>query len=266
VKPKTANTTRRLVASIIRIASLVALGAIFASPVVAQDCPAGQTLVHTWAPDGMVRIVMVPGKAGGMPSGIVMQPGKRYDMTATGSIRVGIFGETGTPPDGWVPQGSAGPGAPDPDAYAFSLLYRNGPNGMWQLLGSGHSIAYLGPKDPPGTQIEFGINDTKLDDNDGFFNVVVVEQGPITKCETVAPPQPGPLYGSVGTSTTTSHSQPTNHPPCAGITPNGMMQDFNFSMVCPGQIIMRFSESSCTASAARGMAAAQAKSDNCLLQ
>jgi hypothetical protein len=67
----------------------------------AQPCPAGQQPMSTQIATGFVRVVPVPGSAGGIPSGVMMKAGFRYVMTATGSIRVGVFGETGTPPDGW---------------------------------------------------------------------------------------------------------------------------------------------------------------------
>jgi hypothetical protein len=136
---------------------------------------------------------------------------------------------------------------------------------MWQLLGAGQAIATLGPKDPPGSQIMFGINDNNLRDNSGQFNVVITEYTPgPAKCETPAQPGPGPILGlRVGSSTTNS---PTNTPPCAGQTPNGQRQDFPFSMVCAGQQIHNFSESACSLGDAQTMAAAQAKSDNCILR
>ena len=135
--------------------ALLLIGAA-ASPALMAQCPTGQRLLQIQTPTGVVRVVPVPGSAGGFPSGIMIRPGFRYVMTAAGSIRVGVFGETGTPPDGWVPQGPAGNGFPDPDAPTFSLLFRVGATGPWQLLGSGQATAYLGASDAPGSQILFG--------------------------------------------------------------------------------------------------------------
>ncbi len=240
------------------------LGAAFSPALMAQTCPVGQRLYSTFVPTGLVLTSVVPGSAGGFPSGVQMKPGYHYDMTATGSIRVGVFGETGTPPDGWVPQGSAGTGFPDPDAYTFSLLFRVGSTGAWQLLGSGHSVAKLGPYDPPGTQIQFGINDTKLSDNSGFFNVVITELAPGTKCESPPASQPMPMYARSGSSSGGTPAGPKL--PCPGITPDGRMLSFQFQMLCPGNVSRNLPEQACTRQDALTQAAAMARSDQCILQ
>ncbi len=78
---------------------LLVLAAAGLSPVMAQ-CPPGQKLMPAPVPTGVVRIVPVPASASNFPSGVVVRPGFHFVMTAVGSIRVGVFGETGTSPDG----------------------------------------------------------------------------------------------------------------------------------------------------------------------
>jgi hypothetical protein len=262
--PSAAFRLCSLFAHRIYVPALLLLGAVAPTALMAQQCPAGQQLMSTQTPTGVVRVSVVPGSAGGIPSGVMMKPGYRYVMTATGSIRVGVFGETGTPPDGWVPQGPAGNGFPDPDAYTFSLLYRIGSTGVWQMLGSGQSVARLGPHDPAGTQIQFGINDTKLSDNSGFFNIIITEFVTGTKCG-VPPPPPtaGVMYGS----SSSSHSAPAPQPalPCAGKTSDGRMQGFQFPAVCAGTISRVFPIEACTRADALPQAQAFARADGCIL-
>ncbi len=262
-----AKSGRRLGTGLARTylgALVLALG----SPaLMAQQCPAGQQLYTTYSPTGLVRVIPVPGSAGGIPSGVVMRAGNLYRMTATGSIRVGVFGETGTPPDGWVPQGSAGNGFPDPDSYTFSLLYRVGPTGQWQLLGSGQATAKLGPHDPAGAQIFFGINDNKLSDNTGFFNVIVTELAPSTKC--AVPPPPPPTYIAYGSSSGSSTKTKPTPPalPCAGKTPDGRMQSFQFPLYCGSNFSRNIPIEACTRAEALPQAQAFARSSgpNCYL-
>ena len=253
-------TTRRIFTG-----ALLLIGAVAPPALMAQQCPAGQQLLATQTPTGFVRVVTVPGSAGGMPSGVMMKPGNRYVMTATGSIRVGVFGETGTPPDGWVPQGPAGNGFPDPDSYTFSLLYRVAPTGAWQLLGSGQSVARLGPHDPPGTQILFGINDNKLSDNSGFFNVIVTEYATSTHCG-VPPPPPTASIAYARSSPSQSTPAPQPLLPCAGKTADGRMQGFQFPAVCAGSIQRVFPAEACTRADALAQAQAFAKADGCILR
>ena len=255
---------RSMTALRICASALVLIGAVAPTALRAQQCPTGQQLMTTQTPTGVVRVAIVPGSAGGIPSGVLMKPGNRYVMTATGSIRVGVFGETGTPPDGWVPQGPAGNGFPDPDAYTFSLLYRVGSTGAWQMLGSGQSVARLGPNDPPGTQIVFGINDTKLGDNSGFFNVIITEYVTGTKCG-VPPPPPTAGIGYARSSPSQSAPPPPPPLPCAGKTSNGRMQGFQFPAVCAGTISRVFPIEACTRADALTQAQAFAKADGCIL-
>ncbi len=249
------------------IGAFAAIGAALSCAAMAQQqCPTNQYVCSTQTPTGMVRVVGVPGNAGGLGSGVFMRPGFVYRMTAVGSIRVGVFGETGTPPDGWVPQGPAGPGFPAPDSYTFSLLYRVGPVGQWQLLGSGLSVAKLGPHDPAGTQLIFGINDNKLSDNSGAFLVTVTEFALGTKCCPKLPPPP--MGGGFGSSTSGgSQPSPQPHLPCAGKTPDGRYQSFQFPMYCGSSFSRNIPVEACTRADAYTQAQALVKSEgiNCYL-
>ncbi len=253
------------------ILGAAALSGAALQPAVAQTCPAGQNPTAQYSPTGVLRTVIVPGSAGGIRSGISLQPGFLYKMTATGSIRVGVFGETGTPPDGWVPQGQCGPGCPSQTAYTFSLLYRVGSSGPWELLGAGQAVAKLGPRDAPGSELQFGINDTKLSDNAGSHTVTISEfrLGP-TSCVTPAPaaPGPGPFLGKVG--------RPTKRPPsgggspflpCAGKTPDGQRQSFQFPLYCGGYFSRHIPVEACTRAEAVAEAQTFARSapPNCVL-
>ncbi len=244
------------------VGALLLVGAA-ASPALMAQCPTGQRVLQVQNPTGVVRVVLVPGSAGGFPSGIMIRPGFRYVMTAAGSIRVGVIGETGTPPDGWVPQGPAGNGFPDPDAPTFSLLFRIGATGPWQLLGSGQATAYLGASDAPGSQIQFGINDNKLGDNTGLFNVVLTEFVMGTRCG--VPPQPPPPMGGSYRPGTSSGTPQVSSGPCGSQTPNGQMQSFQFSAICPGLYTRVFPAQACTRESALTQAQALARSDNCSL-
>src|SRR5262249_44745694 len=108
------------------------------------------------------------------------------------------------------------------------------------------------------------INDNKLSDNDGFFNVVVTEFATGTKCA-VPPPQPTPfiLYGS----SSSSQSAPAPKPqlPCAGKTPDGRMQGFQFQAVCAGTLQRVFPAEACTRADALAQAQAFARADGCIL-
>ena len=200
-------------------------------------CPAGQRLEPVWTPTGRVFNVNVPGSAGLLHSGVFVRPGFQYRMTAAGSIRVGVFGETGTPPDGWVPQGPAGDGKgfPDPSAYTFGLLFRKG-GSAWDYVGAGPTVATLNSHDAPGSEVLFGINDNNLSDNTGVFIVTMAEYQQVTKCVTpTAPPQGGIYYTTGGTSASgsgTASSGQTSHGPCAGQTPNGQNLNFQARIYC----------------------------------
>lgn len=250
------------------IAAAIALVGAAVSPAMAQNCPPGQNPTATYSPTGVVRTVIVPGSAGGMRSGITLQPGLLYKMTATGSIRVGVFGETGTPPDGWVPQGQCGPGCPSETAYTFSLLYRIGSAGRWELLGAGLAGARLGPRDAPGSELQFGINDTKLSDNSGSHTVTIIEYrlGP-TSC--VAPtPGPAPMFlGKTGTKRPPSSGGGAKFLPCAGKTPDGQRQSFQFPLYCSGTFSRHIPVEACTRSEALAEAQTFARSapPNCVL-
>jgi len=212
-----------------------------------------------------------------MSSGIRIQPGYQYTMTAAGSIRVGVFGETGTPPDGWVPQGQCGPGCPSETAYTFSLLYRVGSTGPWELLGAGQALAKLGPRDSAGSELQFGINDTKLSDNAGAHVVTIVEykQGPIS-CVTPAPPSSVKYY-TLGGKLGVSKSKPTSSGggsagssgtlPCAGKTPGGRKQSFQFALYCGGLFNRYIPVEACTRAEALPEAQSFARSapPNCYL-
>jgi hypothetical protein len=251
----------------------LALIAAAGAPAMAQDCPAGQNPTASYAPTGVVRTVSVPGWAGGMSSGIRIQPGFLYKMTAVGSIRVGVFGETGTPPDGWVPQGQCGPGCPSETAYTFALLYRVGSGGAWQLLGSGQSAAKLGPRDPAGSELQFGINDTKLSDNNGAHVVTITEfkLGP-TSCVTPPPTASQPWFGG-GYMASSSRTSPAKSGgsapslPCAGKTPDGRKQSYQFALYCGGLFSRYIPVEACSRSEALPEAQAFARSapPNCVL-
>jgi len=269
---KRIRTSRPRRTTILRWGALAVIAAAGA-PAMAQDCPAGQNPTASYAPTGVVRTVSVPGWAGGMSSGIRIQPGFLYKMTAVGSIRVGVFGETGTPPDGWVPQGQCGPGCPSETAYTFSLLYRIGSSGAWQLLGSGQSAAKLGPRDPAGSELQFGINDTKLSDNDGAHVVTITEfrLGPTT-CVTPAPAPTTSMWFGRATAGTTKTSQPKAGGsgaslPCAGKTPDGRRQSFQFALYCGGLFNRYIPVEACTRAEALPEAQSFARSapPNCVL-
>ena len=251
-------------------ARLLAIAGAVASPATSfaqQQCPTGQQACMTQKATGLVRLIQVPGNSGALHSGIFMRPGYYYRMTAVGSIRVGVIGETGTPPDGWVPQGPAGPGFPDPDSYTFALLYRVGPAGLWQLLGSGQAVAKLGPRDAPGSELIFGINDNNLSDNSGLFIVTLTEYAPAPSCCNVVPPGGGAviLYSSPASSSSSTKSSNTSHPPCAGKSPNGQYQSFQFQMVCAGNIQRQIPVEACTRADAVQQAQAFAREDMCIL-
>jgi hypothetical protein len=265
------NTGRRpATASLVfRLSALAAIGVV-GGPAMAQDCPAGQNPTAQYSPTGVVRNVVVPGTALGMGSGIRIQPGFLYKMTAAGSIKVGVFGETGTPPDGWVPQGACGAGCPAPDSYTFSLLYRVGSGSQWMLLGAGQAGARLGPRDPAGSELQFGINDTKLTDNAGAHVVTITEfkLGP-TSCRPIATTVPGPVFlGSAGVSKT---RPPTGGSamalPCAGKTQDGRRQSFQFPLYCGGLYSRHIPVEACTRAEALAEAQTFAKSapPNCVL-
>jgi hypothetical protein len=164
-----------------------------------------------------------------------------------------------------LPHGTYGSGFKDPNAPTFSLLFRIGPTGDWQLLGTGQATAYLGANDPPG-QILFGVNDNKLSDNTGSFNVVVTEYVMGTSCGAPSQPPPAAAYYRSGASSVTSSG--TSHAPsgpCPGVTPDGKMQSFQFSMVCPGPYTRVIPAQACTRSDALTQAQTFARADNCSL-
>jgi len=229
-----------------------ALALIALSPAFAQTCPTGQRPTSAYSPTGVVRTIAVPGNAGGLRSGIFIQPGFQYRMTAVGSIRVGVFGETGTPPEGWVPQGQCGPGCPSQTAYTFSLLYRVGNAGAWELLGTGLASAKLGPRDAAGSELQFGINDTKLSDNNGAHIVTVSEfkLGPTT-CVADNPVTPVPSFVGLYKAGTTTKRPPSGgktqpYQPCAGKTPDGQKQSFQFPLYCSGTFSRHIPVEACT--------------------
>jgi hypothetical protein len=246
----------------------IVVGAAISSSAPEQQCATGQNLCSTYAPTGVVRIFGVPGGASALASGLFVRPGFVWRMTAVGSIRVGIFGETGTPPDGWVPQGPAGNGFPSPDAYSFSLLYRVGPAGAWQLLGTGQAVAKLGPRDPAALEIFFGINDTKLSDNSGAFAVTLTEFAVGTTCCTPQPPATGSRPSFLGSSSAVKAPASGGAKlPCAGKTPNGLRQSFQFQYHCEGGFRGTIPVEACGYAEARSEAQALAtgKGVNCAL-
>jgi hypothetical protein len=252
----------------VSIAALAAVCTALSCNVTAQEqCPAGQYLCSTHTETGMVRVIPVPGNAGGIGSGIFIRPGFTYKMTATGSIRVGVFGETGTPPEGWVPQGPAGNGYPAPDSYTFSLLFRVGSTGPWQWLG-GQGLAKLGPRDAAGAELMFGINDNNLGNNTGSFAVTVTEVAVGTKCCVSAAPVSG-FYGLFKASPSQRAPRPTStsNQPCAGRTPDGQKQSFQFPLYCSSTFNRYIPVEACTRAEALAEAQAHAKSQppNCYL-
>lgn len=206
----------------------------------AGQCPAGQQAYQTGRVASAVRTLVVPGTASGMFSGVVMSKGLDYQISASGSIRVGVFGETGTPPEGWEPQGSAGPGFPSPEAYTFSLIYRMGRVGPWKFAGPGPINIRLGQADPDRAELYFAINDTRTGDNSGNFNVTVKEIAITYTCR--VPPtgttSTSPTYfggaGTVGRPASPAKSPKTPPLPCAGKTPDGRRRGFTFGEYCPG--------------------------------
>lgn len=257
------------------VRSALSLAVFYAGTAFAQNsiqCPQGQVVHTSYNPTGVVRTVVVPGSAGGLPSGVTIQPGFAFRMTAGGSIRVGVFGETGTPPQGWEPQGMAGNGYPSPDSYTFSLLYRIGNTGQWKMLGPGPLIAKLGPKDrPQDAQIQFGINDTKLNDNNGAFVVTLVQVAITEQCKPYVPVQAGPpMIGRAGTV----KGRPAGgggggsaQLPCDGKTPDGQRQVFQFPLYCGGTFSRNIPIEACTRAEALPEAQAFARSSppNCVL-
>ncbi len=212
----------------------------------ADTCPPGQRSVYTGTVISATRTLVVPGKASGMFSGVIMRKGIGYRISATGSIRVGVFGETGTPPEGWVPQGSAGPGFPSPSAYTYSLIYRIGRAGPWEFAGPDSVDIRLKPHHPDRAELYFAINDKNTNDNTGAFNVTVKEIHVKTQCRVPPPPPPvakppaysgtsyqGGIYGGKPGSPSKGNPQ-TTYQPCAGKTANGQKQGFTFYQYCPG--------------------------------
>lgn len=150
------------------------------------------------------------------------------------------------------------------DAPTYSLLYRIGPAGAWQWLGSG-AVAMLGKSDPPGTQIFFGINDNKLSDNSGLFNVILTPTVLGTKCALPQSP-PNADIGYATSSTSSSHTLPrTTSGPCAGSTPDGRTLSFQFPVRCPTPLSKMVPVQACTRAAAITQAQALARADGCIL-
>ena len=227
---------------------LAMIGAALSPAAQAQQCPTGQNVCSTQTPTGLVRTFPVPGTAGGIGSGVFMKTGFAYKLSAVGSIRVGVFGETGTPPDGWVPQGAAGPGFPAPDTFTFSLLYRVGSGGPWRPMGTGPWMAKLGPGDAPGSELMFGINDNKLSDNTGAFLATITEVAIGTKCCSAATSQPNPMIFGRSSSSTAASKPPSSaqNLPCAGKTPDGRRQSFQFPLYCSGNFSRNIPVEACT--------------------
>ena len=206
----------------------------------AQQCPQGQQAYSSRATAG-VRTLTVPGNASGMFSGVIMRKGNDYMISATGSIRVGVFGETGTSPVGWEPQGSAGNGFPSPDAYTFSLIYRKGRSGPWNFAGTGPTRAWLRPNEPEQTELFLAINDNKTSDNSGSFDVTINEVVISYNCR-IPPPMPTttafrPFVGGVASASKNTPRTPTAPKlPCAGKTPDGYALSFpnQFGEYCSG--------------------------------
>jgi hypothetical protein len=253
------------------ISLVVVLGAI-ASTAIAQQCPTGKVVYTSQSPTGVIRNVVVAGGTGALPSGLVLRPGFAYRLTATGSIRVGVFGETGTPPEGWEPQGPAGSGFPAPDAFTFSLLYRVGSN-PWRMLARGPFLVKVGPNDPAGSPILFGINDNKLNDNTGSFTVTIAEIALIDQCVDRPPVQTTPpRYFGGAVMQGSSGKQPSkplsgSNLPCAGKTSDGRKQGFQFPLYCSGTLQRYIPVEACTRAEALAEAQALAKTTppNCVL-
>lgn len=224
--------------------ALLVFGLLHGSVAHAQQCPAGQQAQLSGRVESLVRTLVVPGTASGMFSGVMMRKGLDYKISANGSIRVGVFGETGTPPEGWMPQGPAGPGFPSPDAYTFSLIYRIGRSGPWKFAGLSPITIRLGQADPDQAELYFAINDTKTGDNSGSFNVTVKEISTNYVCRAAPPVNPTvngkPSAGGYSggyLSTSPKNPKPTKRSPtlpCAGKTPDGLRQGFTFGEYCPG--------------------------------
>ena len=252
-------------AATLSIGLLVMFGATVPGAIAQQQCPAGQVMRVVQSPTGIVRPVFVPATASALRSGVVLRPGFGHRLTADGSIRVGVFGETGTPPEGWEPQGAAGQRFPAADAFTFSLLYRVGTN-PWRMLARGPHLVQVGPTSPAGSEIIFGINDNKLDDNSGGFVVTITELALTERCEAAAPARtatpylfkPGQPAGSRVSGTTL---------PCAGRTADGRAQSFQFPLYCGGSFSRHIPVEACTRAEALAEAQALARSQppNCVL-
>jgi hypothetical protein len=251
-----------------RVAVVAVLATVPFAAADAQQCPAGQESYMTrLEPTGVVRPVPVLGTTSQLASGIAMRRDRYYRLEASGSIRVGIIGETGTPPDGWVPQGPAGPGFPAPDTYSFALLYRIG-SGPWAHAGASTQIR-LKPSDPDGASLSFGINDNRLNDNAGVFIVNVTELQPVMGCR--VPPSPptkgftgAVAYGKPGAARPSSSGGSAGR--CAGRTPDGQPQSFQFPLYCSGTFQRNIPVEACTR--AEALAEAQGyvpREANCVL-
>lgn len=235
-------------------------------------CAADQRIHVTYTPTGVIRTIPVLGSAGGVDSGLPVRQGFAVRMTATGSIRVGVFGETGTPPEGWVPQGPAGNGYPAPGDYTFSLLYRMGPAAQWKMLGTGPTLVKLGPKDPAVVPIQFGINDTRLNDNSGAFVVTMTELSVTQTCVANTPISIAPGFNAIGRAGKPSSPKGGGgggaaNLPCEGKTADGQRQVFQFPLYCGGNFSRNIPIEACTRAEALPQAQAFARSapPNCVL-
>lgn len=251
-------------------ASALALIATREAPAQAV-CSADQLVRTSFVPTGeFVPPIAVMGTAGSLDSGVLMKPGFTFRMTAAGSIRVGVLGETGTPPEGWMQQGVAGAGYPAANEATYSLLYKAGINGKWRALGSSAIIAKLDAGVGRATMF-FGINDQKLSDNSGMFVVTLTELKIVEEC-VVAPPPSGYMPSMPGGRASTDKSRLRPSPPglkvpCAGQTADGRRVAFQFPLYCGGNFSRNIPVEACTRAEALTEARAFAASAplNCVL-
>ena len=83
--------------------------------------------------------ISVPESSSAVPTGITMQPGDEFALTANGTIWAGVWFTGVNGPDGWTNRIETNPASPyinRPDAHPFCLVGRFG-NDPWFYVGSG---------------------------------------------------------------------------------------------------------------------------------
>jgi hypothetical protein len=219
----------RILAAVVSICAAAFVIVFMPTAVIAQSCPPGQQPYGVQS-TAEVRDIVIPGSSSALFSGIVLRPGLLYRISATGSIRVGVFLEGDTPPEGWELYGPAGSGFPSPDAYKFSLIYRTGSTGPWKFAGSGVTAIRM-PTGATTAPLYFGINDTYTYDNKGEFQVRIQTIVESPGCR----PQPAAAvsnpYIAIVSEPETTVGEPSSLP-CTGVTPDGKRKSFEFPLYC----------------------------------